>query len=58
MAKTKYVAGRPVEIGVGPDGTDVQHFEPGEAVPGAADFETLEGLVANGWLVPEGEWSP
>jgi hypothetical protein len=52
MAKTKYVAGRPVEIGLGADGTDVQHFDPGDEVPGAADIEGLQGLVRNGWVVP------
>lgn len=56
MAKTKYVAGRPVEIGLGArdesGAQDVQHFEPGDEVPGAADFETIQGLVRNGWLVP------
>ena len=52
MAKTKYVAARPVEVGLGVDGTDVQHFEPGEEIPAAADAPTIVGLVANGWAIP------
>lgn len=30
----------------------VQHFEPGDEVLAAADFETIQGLVRNNWLVP------
>jgi hypothetical protein len=57
VAKTKYVAGKPVEIGLGARDESgvqgVQHFEPGEEVAGAADLEGLQGLVRNGWLVPQ-----
>lgn len=54
MAK-RYVAGRPVEIDVSKDGdgTDVQHFEPGDVVPGASTMPGLQGLVRNGYVVPE-----
>jgi hypothetical protein len=61
MAKTKYVAGRRTTFGRpdpdAPDGPQiVEVFEPGDPVPGAEDFPTLEGLMLQGHLVLASEY--
>lgn len=56
MAKAGWVAAIPVEFGMGKDGTDTQHFEPGDPVPGAEKWSNVEALAANGYLVRAKDW--
>ncbi len=55
--RSLFVAGRAVAIGHGDrdeDGRqDVYHFAAGDPVPFAEKLEGLQGLVVNGYLIPE-----